>query len=453
MCSMGWRREAHVEAGNLAFAVLLLVLAANLLSALCARLRQPRVVGEILAGVLLGPSVLGALAPGVAASVFGAAGSDTRETLDALRDLGLLLLMFLAGTSVQHVLGKEDRKPTAWILAVGTPLPFLAALAVSPLLPLDRLIGPADNRTALVLVLATAVTVTSIPVIARIFHDLGILHTRFAGLVLGAAVLEDVVLWAVVAAATAMVGTTAAIGSTVTAHVLVALAFVAVGITVAPVFVRWMGRSRWNPLASELPVAWAAVVLLAYVSAASALDVTPVYAAFLAGFAVVGGGRGTERARLRVALDPLSRVAAAVFIPLAFAYVGYRLEFGRGFSPGVLAVFLVGSTVLCVASVGLAARLAGFRGLSIVNLALTVNARGGPGIVLASVAFHDGIINASFFTTLVITAVVTSQICGIWLDLVLRRGWPLLATRVDSDAGASAPTDGDAVATEQPETM
>jgi hypothetical protein len=72
--------------------------------------------------------------------------------------------------------------------------------------------------------------------------------------------------------------------------------------------------------------------------------------------------------------------------------------------------------------------LAGFRRLDIINLAVTCNARGGPGIVLASVAFDAGIINAPFFTTLVLTAVLTSQVCGIWLDFVLRKGWPLLSS-------------------------
>jgi Kef-type K+ transport system membrane component KefB len=73
-----------------------------------------------------------------------------------------------------------------------------------------------------------------------------------------------------------------------------------------------------------------------------------------------------------------------------------------------------------------ASRLAGFRGLDLINLALTTNARGGPGIVLASVAFDAGIINASFYTTLVVAAVVTSQIAGAWIEYILHKGWPLL---------------------------
>ena len=79
-------------------------------------------------------------------------------------------------------------------------------------------------------------------------------------------------------------------------------------------------------------------------------------------------------------------------------------------------------------SVGLAAKLAGFRRLDIFNLAITTNARGGPGIVLASVAFDAGIISAAFYTTLVLTAIITSQMAGLWLRFVLSRGWLLLST-------------------------
>jgi Kef-type K+ transport system membrane component KefB len=81
-----------------------------------------------------------------------------------------------------------------------------------------------------------------------------------------------------------------------------------------------------------------------------------------------------------------------------------------------------------------AAHFAGFRGLDTINLAITTNARGGPGIVLASVAFDAGIISPQFYTTLVIAAVVTSQMAGAWLDYVLRKGWPLLTQKTDAEA-------------------
>src|SRR5947207_14855585 len=93
----------------------------------------------------------------------------------------------------------------------------------------------------------------------------------------------------------------------------------------------------------------------------------------------------------------------------------------------MLLLSLAGTCLIKILSVTLGARLAGFRGLDVVNLALATNARGGPGIVLASVAYDAGIINATFYTTLVIVAVLTSQIAGAWLEYVMRKGWPLLA--------------------------
>ena len=92
----------------------------------------------------------------------------------------------------------------------------------------------------------------------------------------------------------------------------------------------------------------------------------------------------------------------------------------------MMAAFIVGSCLVKILSVSLAGRCAGFRGLDLVNLAITTNARGGPGIVLASVAFDAGIISPQFYTTLVVAAVLTSQMAGAWLDYVLRKGWPLL---------------------------
>lgn len=99
----------------------------------------------------------------------------------------------------------------------------------------------------------------------------------------------------------------------------------------------------------------------------------------------------------------------------------------------MLASFLAGACVVKLLSVGLGARLAGFRGLDVINhLAVATNARGGPGIVLASVTYEAGIISAAFYTTLVLVAVLTSQAAGAWLEFVLRRGWDLLSG--DDDA-------------------
>jgi Kef-type K+ transport system membrane component KefB len=100
----------------------------------------------------------------------------------------------------------------------------------------------------------------------------------------------------------------------------------------------------------------------------------------------------------------------------------------------MMAAFILGSCIVKILSVSLATRFAGFRGLDTINLAITTNARGGPGIVLASVAFDAGIISPQFYTTLVVAAVLTSQMAGAWLDYVLRKGWPLLSQDAKSES-------------------
>ncbi|ASF08256.1 hypothetical protein NBRGN_020_00060 [Nocardia brasiliensis NBRC 14402] len=421
------------QLGQVLLAVLVLLLAANLLGQLFRKLRQPKVVGEILAGILLGPTVLGQLAPGFATELFGTDDAASRAVLlGFLYHLGLLLLMFVSGCAAKHLLGSQNRRATAWILGIGTPLPFFLALGAAPLLPLDAFTGTAGSAHAVVLVFAAATAVTSIPVITKIFYDLGILHTRFASLQLGSAVLEDIALWGVLSVATAIASASSMsaggdLAATIGEHMAVNACFVLLALTVMPAVLRKLSRAGWNVVARNSPIAWMLVVFLGYVSLAAALDVTLAFAALLAGFGVMGGMKGTEQERFQAPMHALGEVAGHFFVPLYFAIVGYRLDLTKTFDPLMLAGFLLGTSLVVFLSVGLGAKLAGMNRLDIVNLAITQNARGGPGIVMASVAFDAGIINATFYTTLVLTAVLTSQACGFWLDHVLRRGWPLLS--------------------------
>ena len=407
--------------------LLLLVGAAQLFGYLFVKLRQPRVVGEIVAGVVLGPALLGRLPS--AAALIGSA-QHQGNILNFVYWLGLLLLMFLSGAETQHLFSREERREVGWIVIVGTGLPFILALALGPWLIRPALAGPNGNRIALIIIVAVGVAVTSVPVVSKIFADLKILHTRFARLVLGVAVLEDIVLWLALALATGMAGKAVLNPRQMSYHLIATIAFFGLGLTIVPRIVKQINRSRFNVLAKHSPVAYAMAVLLAYCVIAGLLDVSLVFAAFLAGFAVVH----KKRRLFSEALDAIGKVSFAFFIPVYFAIVGLKLDLVRSFSFWMLAVFLVGSCAVKILSVSLAGRFAGFRGLDLINLAITTNARGGPGIVLASVAFDAGIISPQFYTTLVLAAVLTSQVAGAWLDYVLRKGWPLLTPVAASES-------------------
>ena len=412
--------------------LLLLVGLAQLLGYLFVKLRQPRVVGEILAGVVLGPALVGRL-PFASALL-----EATRHQINILNFvywLGLLLLMFLSGAETRQLFRGEERREVGWLAIAGTGIPFVLGLGLGPFLIGPALAGANGNRISLIIILAVGVAVTSVPVVSKIFADLKILHTRFARLVLGVAVLEDIVLWLALAIATAMAGKTALDPRQMSYHLIVTVGFFGLGLTIVPRIVKRINRSRFNVIAQHSPTAYTIAVLLGYCAVAGVLNVSLVFAAFLAGFAVVH----KKRRLFSEALDAIGKVSFAFFIPVYFAIVGLKLDLVHGFSLWMVVAFVGGSCMVKILSVSLAGRFAGFRGLDLINLAITTNARGGPGIVLASVAFDAGIISPKFYTTLVLAAVFTSQMAGAWLDYVLRRGWPLLTpTAATESANVSA---------------
>lgn len=420
------RYVSNSELTSVLFVLLLLLGFAQLLGYVFLKLRQPKVVGEILAGVVLGPALLGRL-PFVSHLIDTA--KHQGNILDFVYWLGLLLLMFLSGAETQGLFRREERREVAWLAIVGTGIPFLLALILGPWLIRPTLAGPNGNPVSLNIILAVGVAVTSVPVVSKIFADLKILQTRFARLVLGVAVLEDIVLWLALAVATATAGKAALNPRDLSYHLAATVGFFVLGLTIVPRAIKRINKARFNVLARHSPAGYAIAVLLTYCAVAGALDVSLVFAAFLAGFAVVH----KKRKLFSDALEAIGKVAFAFFIPVYFAVVGLKLDLIRGVSLGMIIAFIAGSCAIKVVSVSLAGRFAGFRGLDLINLAVTTNARGGPGIVLASVAFDAGIISSQFYTTLVVAAVLTSQIAGAWLDYVLRRGWPLLGPGVTSE--------------------
>ncbi len=407
--------------GQLVLFILIILGCAHLFGHLFARLRQPRVIGEILGGLLIGPSLLH--------FQLGAAAPPAKAALDVLYWIGLLMLMFLSGAETQGLFSKDERKPVAWIGIVGTGLPFIIALLVSLKLKLTPFMGPAQNRTSLILVIGIGTAVTSIPVISRIFHDLHILHTRFAKLILGVAVMEDVLLWAVLAIATAIAESKALPTSAIAQRIAFTLIYFIAGLVLFPRLARRLHEARWNVFVRHSATAYLILLLFAYVALAAALNVSLVLAAFLAGFAVP-----RESLRISQSLNEVKGVAFGCFIPLYFALVGYKLDLGKTFSLTMVCGFLLVACTIKLISVLAGAKLAGFSIPSCINLAVATNARGGPGIVLASVAYEAGVINAPFYTTLILLAVITSQAAGAWLEFVLHKGKPLLTETADEVA-------------------
>ena len=192
------------EIAHVLIAVGLLLLAAHGVGHLFTLVRQPRVIGEIVGGLLLGPTVLGALAPDVQARIFPPEG-PTAVVLGWTYQLGLFLLMFCSGAEMRTVFRRGDGRVVGFVTVTGLVCPFVAGAVLFRFVDSAPLLGAAQSRPALLLVFSLAIAVTSIPVISRIMFDLGIIETSFARIVLGVAVIEDVVVYVVLALALGMV--------------------------------------------------------------------------------------------------------------------------------------------------------------------------------------------------------------------------------------------------------
>ena len=197
-----------VDIAHILVALAALLLCTHSVGTLFVRMRQPRAIGEVVGGVLLGPTLLGIVSPSAESWVFPESGA-VPIVVAAVAQLGLLLLMFMTGSEVRTIFHRRARRTITSVFVTGMVLPFLAGIAILQVIDQKSLWGPNGNPTSFLLVFAIAMAVTSIPVISRIMHDLGILDTDFARVVLGVAVLEDIVLYVVLAIAVGYAGGTA----------------------------------------------------------------------------------------------------------------------------------------------------------------------------------------------------------------------------------------------------
>jgi Kef-type K+ transport system membrane component KefB len=431
--------------------------------------------------------VLGLLRPDLVATLFAGSGAAS-AALAALAYLGLLLLMFITGGEMQVRVAVRESRTVASVTVAGLVLPFTVGALVVLALDHRDFSGPAGTPVTFALVFGIAVAVTSIPVISRIMLDLGLLNTPYARIVLSVAAIEDVVLYGVLAVLLALAygteggdfGLWPLLGVESTAwsvvyHSLVTVVFLGASLVWGSRLLHRALHSRRNIVARRSPAAFRLALLLTVVLICTLIDVNPIFGALVTGMCVRrsdmmseeaganGAGqpaaapdpavapapaaapKSTAALKSTAAPEPTAAVepigpprawesirqfSLAFFIPIYFVTVGLKLDLRRDFDPVFFCWFLLLCCVVKTVSVWLGARLAGEPHSRATDLAIGLNARGGPGIVLATVTLDAGVINAAFFTSIVLLSVVTSQLAGFWLD----RRLPALTGRPAADA-------------------
>lgn len=412
---------SNAELANFLTSIVALLIAAHLAGFLFERLHLPRVVGEIAGGFILGPSCLGYFAPTIAEILIPGDPFQDR-LLNAFHWVGLTLLMFTAGFRMQHGFLARDRKVHLVLVASATVLPFCAGWAATEFFDLSTYNGPKGNAYTLPLIVGIAVAVTSIPVISRIFIDLGVIETRFARIVLGVSTIQDILLWAVLAVATGIAGAEAVQSASIVEAVLKPFAFCFVGIVIGPRLLVFAQRLRFASVIRSAKLGFALIWCFLATQFATLLSVNIVFGAFVAGIAL----GSLKPGQMEEEKKQIAGFSLAFFIPIYFATVGYAIDLPNAFDLQLFVLFLILSTLVEGVCAFMAMRSLRFSGLTSFNFAVAMNTRGGPGIVLASIALGVGLIDERMYVALVLTAIVTSIVAGAWFRYLLHRNLPLM---------------------------
>ncbi|SDW71887.1 Kef-type K+ transport system, membrane component KefB [Amycolatopsis xylanica] len=406
--------------GKLLFVLPVVFLACRLLTVVAKRLWQPAVIGEIFAGVLLGPSFLGWVWPSGFAWLFPA---SLTSTINVLAQVGLVLFMFLIGYEVDAALIRRRSDTVVLVSHAGILLPFLAGTALA--LGMYGPLGGTANRLAFSLFLAVSLSVTAFPVMARILVDRRMMDRPIAAFSLGCAAITDVTAWCLLVLVVAIANGTslAAIGWTV---LLAAVFFLVMTMLVRPLL-RWL-VAREPSGAVLLPALLAGLVLAAL--ATNEIGIHPIFGAFLFGVITPRGALVVRRVT-----GEMHGLTSALLLPLFFVYTGLSTDFGLLGSDWTLWAWCALLTVVAIVTKWggslLAARLGGMGWLESFSVGALMNCRGLTELVVLTIGLRLHVITPTVFAMLVLMTLVSTVMTAPALtlaDRLRRRGQDRRAT-------------------------
>ena len=398
--------------------IAIVIVVARLMGRLFVRLRQPAVIGEIVGGILLGPSLLGLLPGNLPQVLFP---TDIRPYLSVIAQLGLVLFMFIVGLEVDLRLIQARRRVATTVSLSSIALPFGLGVALAFVLyPAHSVAGP-DAHTvpplAFALFLGAAMSITAFPVLARILTERRMHRTPVGVLALACAAIDDVVAWSLLAVvvAVAVGGTLAGFGTILLLTVVYALVMVVV---VRPLLARLTVRYR---AAGRLTPDVLAVVLAGLLLSACATEVIGIHAIF--GAFVFGAViPRSEPAFTRAVLQRLEQVSTLLLLPVFFVIAGLQVDVRGVGSAGAVELLLILVVAIGGKFLGAlgAARLSQVPHRQAAALGVLMNTRGLTEIVILQVGLQLGVLDTRLFTLMVLMAIITT----VMTEPLLRRVYP-----------------------------
>ena len=402
-------------------ALVVIIATARTVGVLFRHLRQPPVIGEVVGGILLGPSLLGAVSPAAYEALLP---TQAAPFLNVIAQLGVVLYMFMVGLHLDlRVLQTSGRAALA-ISHASIVCPFVLGVALA--LPLYPLAGAGASFTSFALFMGVSMSVTAFPVLARILSDKGLQHTEFGMLALTCAAVDDVTAWCLLALAVGL------------SQQSVTAAFVTIGLTIVyivvmlfvvrPLVIRAMPALERIRRLDDNRLALVFVVVLSSALATEAIGIHAIFGAFLLGAIVPHSALLARDVTER--LEGLVRV---LFLPAFFAFTGMRTEIGllTSWHDWMLCFLIItAATAGKFGGTFAAARFARLTRADAAALGVMMNTRGLVELIVLNVGLEVGAISPRLFTMLVVMALVTTFATTPVLDLLMRgRTWVLMGAR------------------------
>lgn len=405
---------SHSDVTVFFLAIAVLLGAARIAGEIAQRFRQPAVVGELLAGVLLGPTVFGVLMPEAQGWLFPSEG-PVAVALSGLTTVAIALFLLVAGMEIDLSSVWRQGRSVVLVGAMGIAAP--AAIGVVPAAMAPEWFGAADVSTTLFAAFfGTAMAITALPVIAKILMDLKLFQAGFAVTIISAAIVNDLIGWIAFAFILSLIGVGDAHFAPLATAGLTFL-FTIFMLTVG----RWaINRSLpWIQAHTQWPSGVLAFALTLGMLAAAFTEwigVHAIFGAFLLGIAL--GDSAHLRRRTRSTIE---QFVGSIFAPLFFASIGLKADFAAHFDLGLVIAVLVIASLGKILGCWFAAKLAGFDRREAWAVGFGMNARGAMEIVLGLLALEAGVITERLFVALVVMAILTSMTSGVLIQFCLGR--------------------------------
>jgi len=395
------------------FQLLIILITVRLCGGLFKRIGQPAVIGEMAAGIILGPSVLGAALPNFSAFIFP---KESLAHLQLISQVGLILFMYVIGMELDLSLLKKKAGAAVVISHASIVFPYGLGVALSYFIYKEM--APAGVKFyAFALFMGIAMSITAFPVLARVIRERGLSGTKLGTMAITCAAADDITAWCILAFVVAVAKASSLLGA---AYVLIAtVVYVALMLlAVKPILARL--AQKWLPQKSMQPSAVGLVFIVLLLSAytCEVIGIHALFGAFMAGIVMPN-----EWNFRKIMTDKIEDVALVLFLPLFFVFTGLRTEIGLLTDSSLWAMCGIIILVAVAGKFGgsaIAARITGESLKDSLSIGALMNTRGLMELVVLNIGYDLGILSPQIFTMLVIMALVTTFLTAPLLTLIGR---------------------------------